>query len=667
LIALDRMKLIPTLLYLLGCAAMALAQSSQPVKPIPPPGIEVPEEVRASLTQGVTDLAKEIEALRAQLAGKPELLAQLPDVEIFHKAVDWALSHGEFFDVKQFEAAQKQIALGKDRARALREGEAPWNKQTGLVVRGYRSKIDGSVQPYGLVIPEAWKLADRTPRRLDFWFHGRAEKLSELAFLDERMTKKGEFAPENALVLHLYGRYCNANKFAGEVDLFEAWEHARSHYVIDPSRVVVRGFSMGGAAAWQFATHFSTLWAAAAPGAGFAETAEFFKVFAPGKTPPPWWEQVLWRWYDATLYAGNLSNVPTVAYSGEKDGQKQAADIMLRYAAKEGLTFPHVIGPGTAHKYHPDSKPQIEEFIGSAAANGRDEFRKTVRLTTYNLIYPKQEWLEVTGLQKHWERAEVQAKIAGGKVAITTSNVTGIRLGGPFGDGRAEAAGVKSAVIDGEELPLTGYKSGVLFHYSNGRWANGRKEMKKGALEKKEALCGPIDHAFMSRFVMVRPTGKPMNDTLGKWASGELEHAAKFWRKVFRGDAPVVDDSRLTDEQIGGANLVLWGDPSSNSVLARILPKLPIKWTEDGLIVGQTEYDAGHHAPILIFPNPLNPERYVVINSGVTFREQALLNNSDQTPKLPDWAVVDLRTPPDAKWPGLVVDAGFFDERWCFR
>jgi hypothetical protein len=54
----------------------------------------------------------------------------------------------------------------------------------------------------------------------------------------------------------------------------------------------------------------------------------------------------------------------------------------------------------------------------------------------------------------------------------------------------------------------------------------------------------------------------------------------------------------------------------------------------------------------------------MVINSGFTFREFAALNNSDQTPKLPDWAVVDINTPPGPKWPGKIVDAGFFDEQW---
>ena len=42
---------------------------------------------------------------------------------------------------------------------------------------------------------------------------------------------------------------------------------------------------------------------------------------------------------------------------------------------------------------------------------------------------------------------------------------------------------------------------------------------------------------------------------------------------------------------------------------------------------------------MLIYPNPLNPKQYVVLNSGFTFREYDYLNNARQVPKLPDWAV----------------------------
>ena len=60
------------------------------------------------------------------------------------------------------------------------------------------------------------------PRRLDFWLHGRGEKLDELAFIEDRLKNKGEFTPAGAIVLHLYGRYCNANKFAGESGPFRS-------------------------------------------------------------------------------------------------------------------------------------------------------------------------------------------------------------------------------------------------------------------------------------------------------------------------------------------------------------------------------------------------------------------------------------------------------------
>jgi len=195
--------------------------------------------------------------------------------------------------------------------------------------------------------------------------------------------------------------------------------------------------------------------------------------------------------------------------------------------------------------------------------------------------------------------------------------------------------------------------------------------MNKKALrspnEIGHALGGPIDHAFMDSFVFVKPTGVPLNAKLGEWTQRELAHATKQWRAIFRGDAPSVDDSKLADAQIQNSNLILWGDPSSNAVLKKIADKLPVKWTKDGLEFGGKKYDAATHLPILIFPNPLNPRRYVVLNSGFTFsRACASGTNSLQTPKLPDWAIVDTTVPPDDKFPGKIVDAGFFDEQWRF-
>ncbi len=60
--------------------------------------------------------------------------------------------------------------------------------------------------------------------RLDVWLHGRGEKNLELQFLHQRQRDLGEYQPADTIVLHSFGRYCNAFKFAGEIDVLEAIE-----------------------------------------------------------------------------------------------------------------------------------------------------------------------------------------------------------------------------------------------------------------------------------------------------------------------------------------------------------------------------------------------------------------------------------------------------------
>src|SRR5688572_2053107 len=168
------------------------------------------------------------------------------------------------------------------------------------------------MQPYGLRVPEDSN-PEKPARPLYLLFHDRNDRLSEVAFVGGQLKGKREFAPADGFELHLYGRYCNASKFAGEIDAFEAMENVMRHYRIDTNRIAALGFSMGGASAWHMAAHHPGVWAAASAGAGFAETAIYAKVFDENKEPPPAWEQVLWRLYDATVYAANLANVPMIA------------------------------------------------------------------------------------------------------------------------------------------------------------------------------------------------------------------------------------------------------------------------------------------------------------------------------------------------------------------
>jgi hypothetical protein len=168
----------------------------------------------------------------------------------------------------------------------------------------------------------------------------------------------------------------------------------------------------------------------------------------------------------------------------------------------------------------------------------------------------------------------------------------------------------------------------------------------------------------MESFLFVRPTGKPLNADVGTWVEAELTAARQLWRDVYRGDVRITADRAVNDTDIANHHLILWGDPSSNAVLAKIIARLPVQWDAQTLTFRGKTYPATSHAPIFIFPNPLNPTRYIVLNSGLDFRTDGYNNNALQTPKLPDWAIVDLRTPPGPRWPGKIVDAGFFNESW---
>jgi pimeloyl-ACP methyl ester carboxylesterase len=639
------------------------------VRPVPPPGIKVPDDERTKLQSGVNALGKEIDSLRQEFKGtRARALELLPDVQIFHNAVRYALTYDEFYDARELAIAHKLLEQGMARAAHLRNGRAPWTTATGLVVRGYLSKIDGSVQPYGLVVPASFQPSSPYEHRLDVWCHGRGEKLTELSFLNGRQSSPGEFTPKHGFVLHLYGRYCNANKFAGEIDCLEALAHVRKQYPLDENRIVMRGFSMGGAACWQFAVHYPGLWAAAAPGAGFSETADFLKVFQKEKLEPTWYEKKLWHWYDCTDYAANLFNCPVVAYSGEKDSQKQAADQMAEAMKKEGMSLVHLIGPKTGHGYEPKTKGELNRRIDSIIKHGRDVVPMHVLFTTWTLRYNTMRWLRIDGLEKHWSRADVDAALDGEGVTIQTRNVSALTLSFEPGSSPIEALEKPSIVIDKEELkdvPQVVSDRSWMVHLrkKDGAWEVVEKA-DDGKLRKRPGLQGPIDDAFLDSFLMVRPTGKPLNDKVGAWASVEMKHAIEHWRKQFRGEARVKDDGDIGDAEIAAHNLVLWGDPSSNKVLARIADKLPIRWDARHVKLGEQTFSAEHHVPLLIYPNPLNPKRYVVVNSGFTFREYDYLNNARQVPKLPDFAVIDVRTPPSSQLPGKVATAGFFDEEW---
>jgi hypothetical protein len=362
--------------------------------------------------------------------------------------------------------------------------------------------------------------------------------------------------------------------------------------------------------------------------------------------------------------------VPLVAYSGENDRQIQAAQAMEKAMAQEQLELTHILGRNAGHAYTPAAREDINRRIDAAARLGRNPLPHTVRFVTHTLRYPTMAWVTLDELQHHWQAARVEATLDPGNSRVrmsATTRIAAFTLDIPPALAPFDPRQPVTVEISGQPVvagrPRSDRSWSASFHHRDGIWHLGRRPAD-GLLRKRHGLQGPIDDAFMDSFLFVRPTGTPMHADTGAWSRAEFDRAVDQWRRHYRGEVRIRDDRELTDADRAAHHLVLWGDPSSNTELGRILDRLPIRWTSSAIGIPGRTFPAAHHSAILIHPNPSNPDRYVVLNSGFTFREYDYLNNARQTPKLPDWAVVDVSTPPDSRKPGAIAAAGFFDETW---
>jgi pimeloyl-ACP methyl ester carboxylesterase len=663
--------------------AVGLGQSTgaEASKRLPPEGIALPEKQIAELT----DLTKELRRLiNVAVAKSPDADSWRPDVEVFVRAVELALEQNLFYRPKDADAAIRVLQVGLKRLDAVAAGTrglellaigTGGNGNARTLVGGFVSEIDGSIQPYGLVIPRVPLEIEKTKYRLDVWLHGRGDTSTEVPFLLERLDRIGEYAPPGVIVLHPFGRHCNAFKFAGEVDVYEALAHVQDTLPIDPKRISIRGFSMGGAGCWHLAAHDPARWFAANPGAGFVDTVKYQGWDKGFPYEPHAWGRKLLNWYDVPPWVDNLANTRVIAYSGEVDKQRAAAETMVQAAKASpalrdmGYEITHVIGRGMAHKIDSTSSTLIDAQLAAWEREVDKEPRKKIRLVTHTLRYHKADWLLIEGMEEHWRPAIVEAELMdSAKIEITTENVTAIQLNFTEG-GWPLKPGYLDVLIDGQSIDgpavLTGKPVVMSLSKVDGEWLEG--ELDALTPRKRPRLQGPIDDAFMSSFLFVLPSRPCRHGVVQRFVDREWEHARKTWRLIMRGEDRFVTDTDLTPELIASNNLICFGDFTSNRYLASIASALPITWTDDKILVGEQKFDPAKHAAVLIYPNPQAPNRYVVVNSGITFREFSNKTNSRQIAMLPDWAILDVSQESDEIFPGRVVAGGLFDESWKLK
>jgi pimeloyl-ACP methyl ester carboxylesterase len=654
------------LLILCGALALHAQRGGRGAPPIQPK----PEEL-AQVRSKTEQIETEVKELKAKHADS-DLVG---DVEVYAKAGRYLLEFPELFATQNgIDHSLVVLDQGVDRGKQLLAGQSPGT--TGKKqIHAYYSAMDGSVQPYAITLPENYDPAK--PARLYVWMHGRQNNTTESEFIFSQQTFRPGNPPvadQGQIQLDLFGRINGAGwHWAGEADVFEAIAAVEKRFKIDDNRVLLRGFSMGGEGAWHVALHHPDRFAAAEIGAGtWSRRSE-----TPGLQPYQYTTLKIWE--NMEEWALNAFNLPLAAHDGENDNQiaslpgpppgtptRGQLESSLRTRAqleKEGFPaegdpdYLHMKGTpdiflislNTAHGTSPVVRERLDAFLKERGDKGRTS-PDHIRFVTYTTRYNRDYWVSVDGLEKHYERADIDATRSDDRSSyeVRTHNISRLTL--------RETQHAKHISIDGQALRFKETAEMALEKTPRGWTLGGRQS----GLHKAHALQGPIDDAFLDPFLLVRPTGTPWNDAVTQQALRTLARFERLWAKYFRGHPFIKDDKDVTDADMAKYHVVLFGDPGSNRLTARVISKLPVKWTKEAVTFAGQSYPAAENFPAMIYPNPLNPSKYVVLNTGLTITDREY-NGDYGMPQWGDYAIVKVKEGADV--PDLVT-AGLFDEHW---
>ena len=133
---------------------------------------------------------------------------------------------------------RKKIIELNQSLEQLQKGENPYENKTGVYRRAFLSKIDSSLRPYSIYLPENYSKDKKYP--LLVYLHGSGD--------DDRILTRTPKVSDRYIVLAPNGRG-TSNCFAtpdAQTDIIESINDVINNFNVDENNIVLTGFSMGG-------------------------------------------------------------------------------------------------------------------------------------------------------------------------------------------------------------------------------------------------------------------------------------------------------------------------------------------------------------------------------------------------------------------------------------
>ena len=615
------------------------------------------------------DLHRRIVDLEAALGGAGAARPDLPSgsrdsftqhVETLTRAL--AENHQDLAWLKAMTKDAEAIAA------ALGRGEDPYRVKTGVVHRAYRSKLDGALQPYPVFVPPSYK-PDGPPVPLVIAAHG-LDNPAEVALRtvigeapEDNMN--GRWAarhlpafPDQGAILAAPWAYGNAGpRHLGEHDVLAVVDEMLAHYRIDPRRVSITGYSLGGTVAFTVPLHYPDRFSASAPLCGYPNLKDYRSVR--GAPRAPWEDRLIEQRYIVN-YAENGLHLPLHVVHGGKDGPERSRVVVNRYKQLDySVLFD--VQEDLDHNVW-DHGYEDGRMIAWLTARKRPEAPARARLVTWEHRYDRAFWVRLILREDGARAGEIDARwiAEDRRFEVTTRNVTALAL--DFAAAGARGGGPARVVIDGAPpIEVADPTGEAFFVRGEGRWERAPAEPSLSG-RKRPGVSGPLDDAQRHPQLIVYGTQDPGQIDANRLVAEHLR-AYDTWAAA---RYPVKADAEVTEEELTGRTLVLVGGPASNRVTALFAGDLPVKFDEKALTLRGKRHEGEGVGVSLIWPHPRDPAEYLVLHAGVTFRGTLY---SRHLPRLvPDYVVYDARITAqkgellmDRR---VALDGGFFGERW---
>lgn len=552
--------------------------------------------------------------------------------------------------------ARSQKAPLEELLHQLERGTDPLTAP-GIKTWATVSPLDGHPQPILIHVPSSFSRHSSRRYPLVIALHGYNGTTRGImrAFLDRTSPLPHPQVDGFVIAPHAYGN--SFYRGPGEYEVLRVLHWALGTLPIDPDRVSITGVSMGGTGAAHLALRYPDYFAAAAPLCGYH--SYFLRRDVKNRRRRAWEVSLLHR-FSTSSWAEQARHTPFFVAHGLRDHPLENSRVLIDRLVDLGYRVEQE-WPNTGHRVWERTYAHAKLWSWLSQQK-RTSAPKHVTLRTDSLRYGASGWVTIEQLSSHGTAAEVDARVAGSRsLNVVTSNVRALTLESPPG---LEPQGPVRIDIDGQQLEARAARVLRLLR-SERRWrstADTDASRAPSSPVKKAGLEGPIDDVFLDRVLFVYGTGKATT----RLANREVAEAFSAYGPGVDIHYPVVADTAVTPEQIRDYSLFLVGRSDDHVILGRIAHRLPISAGRDSIWAQGRQYRGKSVGAIFVWPNPISPERYVVV---VTAPNPSGIWQALSLPKLlPDHIVYDAELGSAASETMLgdtnVLLSGFFDEAW---